>query len=60
MGAGNGITETALILAVDDAIAEDVETFTVSINSTDPPCAASPTASSQTATIIANDRKSEV
>ena len=55
----NGATATAMILAVDDLIAEDVESFTVSIGSTDPPCALA-TASSQTATIMASDRKSEV
>ena len=60
MGAGSGATETAMISAVDDMIAEDVESFTVSIGSTDPPCAAPPTASSQTAAIMASDRKSEV
>ena len=58
---GSGATETAVISAVDDLIAEDVESFTVSIGSTDPPCAPPPpaTASSQTATIMASDRKSE-
>ena len=62
MGAGSGATETAMISAVDDMIAEDVESFTVSIGSTDPPCAPPlpATASSQTATIMASDRKSEV
>jgi len=60
VGDGFGDTETAIISAVDDLIAEDVESFTVSIVSTDPPCAAPPTASSQTAAIMASDRKSEV
>ena len=59
MGAGSGATETAMISAVDDMIAEDVESFTVSIGSTDPPCAPT-TASFQFATIMASDRKSEV
>ena len=54
----DGTTETAMILAVDDDIAENAETFTVSIDSTDPPCA-SATPSSQPATIVASDRKSE-
>ena len=54
----NGATATAMILAVDDLIAEDVESFTVSIGSTSPPSTTG-TPSSQTATIMASDRKSE-
>jgi len=59
MGDGSGATETAMISAVDDMIAEDVESFTVSIGLTNPPSTAG-TPSSQTATIMASDRKSEV
>ena len=55
----NGATATAMILAVDDNIAENDETFTVSIDSTNPPSTTG-TPSSQTATIMASDRKSEV
>ena len=56
---GSGATVTAMISAVDDMIAEDVESFTISISSTDPPSTTG-TLSSQTATIIASDCKSEV
>ena len=59
MGDGSGATVTAMISAVDDMIAEDVESFTISISSTDPPSTTG-TLSSQTATIIASDCKSEV
>jgi len=59
MGDGSGATVTAMISAVDDMIAEDVESFTISISSTDPPSTTG-TLSSQTATIMASDRKSEV
>ena len=59
MGDGSGATETAMISAADDMIAEDVESFTVSIGSTNPPSSTG-TPSSQTATIMASDRKSEV
>jgi len=58
VGDGFGNTETAMISAVDDLIAEDVESFTVSIGSTDPPSTTG-TLSSQIATIMASDRKSE-
>ena len=58
VGVGSGATETAMISAVDDLIAEDVESFTVSIGSTNPPSTTG-TPSSQTATIMASDRKSE-
>ena len=57
VGDGNGATETAVIYAVDDSIVEDDEEFMVSIISTDPPCVPS-TATSQTVTIVASDRKS--
>jgi len=54
----DGATATAMILAVDDLIAENDETFTVSIVSTDP-LSTTGTPSSQPATIMASDRKSE-
>ena len=59
VGVGSDATETAMISAIDDLIAEDVESFTVSISSTNPPSTTG-TPSSQTATIMASDRKSEV
>ena len=58
MGDSSGATETAMISAVDDMIAEDVESFTVSIGSTNPPSTTG-TSSSQPATIMASNRKSE-
>ena len=45
-----------MISAVDDDIAEDEEDFTISIDSTDPPSTTG-IPSSQTATIMASDRK---
>ena len=56
IGDGNGVTRTAMISAVDDDIAENVESFTVSISSTGPPSTIG-TPSSQTAMIMASDRK---
>ena len=57
VGDGDDATETAMILAVDDEIAENEESFTVSIGSTDPPSMIGTPPSSQTATIMASDRK---
>ena len=57
IGDGNGVTRPATILAVDDEIAENDESFTVSISSTDLPSMIGTPPSSQTATIMASDRK---
>ena len=54
-----GAAERARIAAVNDNIAEGDEEFTVSIDSTYPPTAPG-TPASQTATILASDRKSKV
>ena len=56
IGDGNDVTRPATILAVDDDIAENDQSFTVSISSTDPPSTIG-TPSSQNATIMASDRK---
>ena len=58
IGDGNGVTRPATILAVNDAIAESDESFTVSVDSADPPSTIG-TPSSQNATIMAaaSDRK---
>ena len=45
-----------MILAVNDTVAENGESFTVSVDSADPPSTIG-TPSSQTATIMASDRK---
>jgi len=58
VGVGSGATETVMISAVDDLIAEDVESIMVSIVSINP-LSTTGTPSSQTATIMASDRKSE-
>ena len=57
VGSGDGTVETAMISAVEDTAVEGDHEFTVSIQSTSPPATVG-ASSSETATIIDDDRKS--
>ena len=59
VGSGDGTVETAMISAVEDTAVEGDHEFTVSIQSTSPQAMLG-TSSSVTATIMDDDRKSDL